>query len=172
MLERYNPLLRIVCLALAGLVLYQVSRLAFKRDAIAVSRLEAPLVRLDSTNQAKVDTNAPAAPTNSVAPRTNDAASTSTSTNAPATTNSPVGKPPGPVAMNRRQPGGPGGAPKVNLPPDAQALVDKIKQSQLFGPEMKPPPMALLGIAGKDVFLRGPNGQTGLIREGEELGGA
>ena len=31
--------------------------------------------------------------------------------------------------------------------------------------------MALLGIAGKDVFLRAPNGQTGLIREGEELGG-
>ena len=51
-------------------------------------------------------------------------------------------------------------------------MVDKIKQSQLFGPEVKPPPMALLGIAGKDVFLRGPNGQTGIIREGEELGGA
>ena len=32
-------------------------------------------------------------------------------------------------------------------------------------------PMALLGIAGKDVFLRAPNGQTGLIRQGEELGG-
>jgi hypothetical protein len=68
---------------------------------------------------------------------------------------------------------GPGGAPsKPNVPPDVQALLDKIKQSQLFGPEVKPPPMALLGIAGKDVFLRAPNGQTGLIREGEELGGA
>ena len=30
--------------------------------------------------------------------------------------------------------------------------------------------MALLGIAGKDAFLRAPNGQTGLLREGEELG--
>ena len=31
--------------------------------------------------------------------------------------------------------------------------------------------MALLGIAGKDAFIRTPNGQTGLLREGEELGG-
>jgi hypothetical protein len=31
--------------------------------------------------------------------------------------------------------------------------------------------MALLGIAGRDAFLRAPNGQTGLLKEGEELGG-
>jgi hypothetical protein len=31
--------------------------------------------------------------------------------------------------------------------------------------------MALLGIAGKDAFIRTPNGQTGLMREGDELGG-
>jgi hypothetical protein len=31
--------------------------------------------------------------------------------------------------------------------------------------------MALLGIAGKDAFVRAPNGQTGLLKEGEELGG-
>jgi len=36
---------------------------------------------------------------------------------------------------------------------------------------MHPMPTALMGIAGKDVFLRTPNGQTGLIKEGEELGG-
>jgi len=30
---------------------------------------------------------------------------------------------------------------------------------------------ALLGIAGRDAFLRAPNGQTGLLREGGELGG-
>ena len=60
----------------------------------------------------------------------------------------------------------------MNLPADVQAMVDKIRQSQLLGPDIKPPPMALLGIAGPDVFLRGPNGQTGIIREGEELGGA
>ena len=157
MLERYNPILRIVCLALVGLILYQVSRLAFKRDAIAVSRLETPVVALGATNRAKVETNSP--------PQTNSVANT----NAPSTsTNATAAKP-----ANMRPPrSGPGGPPKLNVPADVQALLDKIKQSQLFGPEVKPPPMALLGIAGKDVFLRGPNGQTGLIREGEELGGA
>ena len=59
----------------------------------------------------------------------------------------------------------------MNLPADVQAMIDKIRQSQLLGPDIKPPPMALMGIAGKDVFLRGPNGQTGVIREGEDLGG-
>jgi len=73
------------------------------------------------------------------------------------------------MAMGPRR--GPGGAPQMNLPADVQAMIDKIRQSQLLGPDIKPPPMALMGIAGKDVFLRGPNGQTGIIREGEELGG-
>jgi hypothetical protein len=30
--------------------------------------------------------------------------------------------------------------------------------------------MALLGIAGKAAFLRAPNGQTGMVKEGENLG--
>jgi hypothetical protein len=125
MLERCNPLLRLLCLALAGLALYQLSRLAFQRDPLARSRFEAPVARA-----AAPSTNAPAAATNSAPMR---------------------GKP--------------------SLPPEVQALVDKIKESQLLGPEIKPPPMALLGIAGPDVFLRGPNGETGVIRVGEELGG-
>ena len=157
MLERYNPVLRIVCLALIGLILYQVSRLTFKRDAIAVSRLETPVVALGATNRAKVETNSPGAQTNSVV-----------NTNAPSSTNSATAKP----TSSRPPRSTPGGPPKPNVPADVQALLDKIKQSQLFGPEVKPPPMALLGIAGKDVFLRGPNGQTGIVREGEELGGA
>ena len=40
----------------------------------------------------------------------------------------------------------------------------------ILGQVVRPLPMALLGIAGKDAFLRGPDGQTGLVREGEELG--
>ena len=36
---------------------------------------------------------------------------------------------------------------------------------------MRPLPMAMLGIGDKDVFLRAPNGQTGLLKEGDELGG-
>ena len=31
--------------------------------------------------------------------------------------------------------------------------------------------MGLLGIAGDVAFLRAPNGQTGLVKEGDELGG-
>lgn len=162
MLERYNPVLRIVCLALAGLIVYQLSGLAFKKDAIAVNRFEAPLARVDSTNRTAALTNLAVVATNAV----------KTLTNAPVTgTNSATGKPTN-VAAPLRMAGGSAAAGKPNVPPDVQALLDKIKQSQLFGPEIKPPPMALVGIAGKDVFLRGPNGQTGLIREGEELGGA
>ncbi len=124
MLERFNPLLRLACAALAGLVIYQASRLAFQPEAVARSSFESPA-----------------------------AAAKKPATNAPAT-NAPPAKPGPPT-----------------LPPQVQATIDKIKQSQLLGPDIKPPPMALLGIAGKDVFLRGPNGQTGMIREGEELDG-
>lgn len=31
--------------------------------------------------------------------------------------------------------------------------------------------MALLGIAGNDALFRAPSGQTGLLKEGDELGG-
>jgi hypothetical protein len=148
MLERYNPFLRIVCLALAGLIIYQISRLAFTRDAIARSKFEAPIVRVESTNKASVETNSAIAKTNVVENKTNSSAAR--------------------MPSGMRKPGG----PQSNLPADVQAMIDKIKQSQLLGPDIKPPPMALLGIAGKDVFLRGPNGQTGMIREGEDLGGA
>jgi hypothetical protein len=30
--------------------------------------------------------------------------------------------------------------------------------------------MALLGVAGKSALIRSPSGQTGLIKEGEDLG--
>lgn len=121
MLERYNPLLRLVCLALAGLIVFQISRLTLKRDAFARGNFAPVAARADKKESS---------------------------------TNAPPAKP---------------GAP--SLPPSIQATIDKIKSSQLLGPDIKPPPMALLGIAGKDVILRAPNGQTGLIREGEELGG-
>lgn len=55
--------------------------------------------------------------------------------------------------------------------PETQARIDRVVQSEILGPVARPLPMALLGIAGKDAFLRAPNGQTGLVREGGELGG-
>ena len=63
------------------------------------------------------------------------------------------------------------GKPDTNLPPAVQARVERITQSEILGPVIRPLPMALLGIAGPDAFLRAPNGQTGLLREGEQLGG-
>jgi hypothetical protein len=59
----------------------------------------------------------------------------------------------------------------VQIPPLVQNELDQIYQSELLGPVMHPLPMALLGIGGKDAFIRAPTGQTGLLREGEELGG-
>ena len=93
-------------------------------------------------------------------------------TNTAATaTAGPPGMPPGmPMPGPRRGGRGPGG-PGPALSPEVQARVDRVIQSEILGPIMRPPPMALLGIAGKDVLLRAPNGQSGLVREGGELGG-
>ena len=59
----------------------------------------------------------------------------------------------------------------TNLPAAVQARIDRITQSEVLAPIVRPLPMALLGIAGSDAFLRAPNGQTGLVKEGAELGG-
>lgn len=64
-----------------------------------------------------------------------------------------------------------GPAPAPKLAADVQDKVDRIYQSELLGPVIRPMPMELLGIGGKDAFIRTPNGQTGLLREGEEFGG-
>jgi hypothetical protein len=57
------------------------------------------------------------------------------------------------------------------LPPAVQGRLDRIIESEILGPVMHPQPVALLGIVGRDAFLQVPNGQSGLIKEGEELGG-
>ena len=60
-------------------------------------------------------------------------------------------------------------APELPLPIRAQ--VDRITDSEILGPVIRPLPMALLGIAGNVAFLRSANGQTGLVKEGDSLGG-
>ena len=143
MLERYTPILRIICIALAALICAQFVRIAKARNPLADLKLSAASFAP-----------APVAATN-VPP---DKKPTNTPPDKKAT-NSPPRQ-----SSSRRQ-------QQSDLPPPIQARVDKITQSEILGAVVRPLPMALLGIAGKDAFLRGPNGQTGLVREGEELEG-
>ena len=124
-----------LCLLLAGLVLYQVSTIAARK--VPGEDLSLPSVEsIVDAGRAPAQT----AGTNSVR---------------------------GPTAPAGREP-----EPRpAELPPAIQARVDRITQSEILGPVLRPLPMALIGIAGKDVLLRTATGQTGLLREGEELGG-
>jgi hypothetical protein len=62
------------------------------------------------------------------------------------------------------------GQAKTTVTPVIQASIDRITDSEIFGPVFHPLPMALMGIAGDVAFLRSPDGQTGLVKEGDELG--
>ena len=123
MRNRVDRFLRIVCLCLAGLVLWQISRLAVKNGDLPQS--------FETTFSA------------------NAAVASMASTNS---TNAGPKKP-------------------AELPPQTRARVDRIVQSEILGAVVKPQPMALLGLAGPDAFIRTPGGQTVLLREGEENSG-
>ena len=87
-----------------------------------------------------------------------------------ARTNAAAGGKPGPGALSRGMPGK-GGKPKApDLPLPILARVDRITDSEILGPVIRPLPMALLGIAGNVAFLRTADGQTGLVKEGDSLG--
>ena len=77
-------------------------------------------------------------------------------------------------AMSKKgmPPGGRPGAPSkvADLPAPVKERIDRIVQGEILAPVMRPLPMALLGIAGQSAFLRGPDGQTGLVKEGDQLG--
>jgi len=129
MLERSEMVLKVACLVLTALLLYQCSRFVMRRDSLAHLTI-------------------PALPSLSAI---------SDSQTGEKTTNS--------VSRGESQ------KPATNLPPAISARIDRITQSEILGPVIRPLPMALLGIAGLDAFLRAPSGQTGLLKEGEELGG-
>lgn len=97
-------------------------------------------------------------------------------TNAPAGTNAASTN-----AMAKAKPGkragrvvrqGQGAGKKaVELPPIIEARIEKIKESEILAQVDHPAPMGLLGIAGEYAFLRAANGQTGMVKAGDELGG-
>lgn len=102
------------------------------------------------------------------------AAATNSVTAGVATNTRPPGPIPGPAPGMIPGMVGRAGAGRVGgkaLPASLQARVDKITQSEILAPIIRPPPMALLGIAGRDAFLRTPSGQTQILREGVELDG-
>jgi hypothetical protein len=142
---------------------------------LATNTLETNLAIAAPSTNAAAGTNAIAAGTNSVAAKlsggTNLVVNASAKTNL---TNSAIAKasgsrpPPGMMPPMMGGPGGRGSAAKLS--PEIQARVDRVTDSEILAPVMHPMPMALLGIAGKVAFLRAPSGQTGMVKEGEDLG--
>jgi len=59
----------------------------------------------------------------------------------------------------------------IELPPEIQARVDRIIDSEIFGPVFHPMPMALIGIADRQAYIRSTTGQTGPVKIGGEMGG-
>jgi len=119
-------------------------------------------------------TNALAQATNALAQATDALAQGTNASATPAAGKARTNPPTGPqtaraMAKTGSLPGMPGLGPP--LPPQIQARLDRIVESEVLGPVMRPQPMALIGILGRDVFLRAPNGQMGQIKEGDELGG-
>jgi hypothetical protein len=68
------------------------------------------------------------------------------------------------------QPGKPASTPPV---PPLPAEYQPIALSGIFGkaPEQKPPPPALVGVAGSRALIRAPSGKWELLAEGGELEG-
>jgi hypothetical protein len=246
MLERSEPVLKVICVALAALLLFQVVRLVVRSDPLAHLNIPAlPTLPPDTNAPAggagtnslaasgsgKAGTNAAhpgaqiaGAPTNSLSgyepgrlgtndphawsaqkgtnpplpiaatkagtnsttePRSGtketntvarpDSARTNLSAAPAGATNRGLGVsarlPPQMAAMGMGAPGRPGAMTAPELPLPIRARVDRITDSEILGPIMRPLPMGLLGIAGNVAFLRAANGQTGLVKEGDSLGG-
>jgi hypothetical protein len=245
MLERLEPVLKVICAALAALVLFQLVRLVARSAPLAHLNIPAlPTLPPDTNAPAGTGTNSAAAPgsakagtntthasvqiagaaTNSPASResvkagtnappsvsaqkgtnppssivttniarnsTNETHSGTKETNTVARLDSAktnlsaklsgatnrvpggsAGQPPQMAAMGMGPFGRPGATPAPELPLPVRARVDRITDSELLGPVMRPLPTALLGIAGNVAFLRAANGQTGLVKEGDSLGG-
>lgn len=154
MLERSERILKIVGIGLAVFLVFQVTRIVARvNTAAAASIPEIP----SWSPRSGADSNATVRATGSGPPG-----------------GVPAGVvPPGAMPPRGRPPGSgrPGGGSVPDLPPAVRQRVDRVVQSGVLGPVVRPPPMALLGIGGDRVFLRAPNGQTGLIKEGDELGG-
>jgi hypothetical protein len=196
MFDRFERPIKIFCLAMAAVLVCQVAGLILRGDPLAHVKIP-PLPSLPETTNEPVKiapkatnvTNATNAAnvtnvvhgTNAMANSTNVVHGTNTMANS--TNASKAGKtrpmngmPPEMMAammMRGGMPGGPGGSPmkKIELPPEVQARVDRIIDSEILGPVMRPMPMALIGIADQEAYIQATNGQTGPVKIGGEMGG-
>jgi hypothetical protein len=165
MLDRFESILKILCLALAALLLFEVVHGIVRSDPLGHVSIP-PLPTLSVPKEAK----AKDVPTNAVAKQKIAGTNTAALAEPAKETNTLAKLNP----SNRHGKGGPrmgGPAAALNLPPAIQSRIDRIKESEILGPFIRPLPLALLGIADDDAFLRSPDGQTGLVKEGGELGG-
>jgi hypothetical protein len=193
MSERAEPILKIACLILAMAVLYQFAGIFLRINplhGVIVPALPVLTANTNISNSVVPSTLATAATatnifphpqTNSVSMKTNAQTGTnilvagmSAETNISRQPNPgmPVANfmpPPGMVGANFN-PFAPPEKRADDLPPAVQARIGRIVDSEIFGPVMHPLPMALLGIAGDDAFLRTASGQTGLVKAGDSLG--
>lgn len=129
MRNRIEPLLKLICLALAALIVSRI--VAELRPAASLADVKVP--SLDDLKPAKEE----------------KGKSKSSSSR--------------PSRMMRPS------SPK--LPPEIAARVEAVYQSEIFGPVVRPLPMAVMGLIGEDVILRTPTGQEKLMGVGDEAGG-
>jgi hypothetical protein len=196
MLERFERPVKIFCLGMAALLAWQLASVVLRGNPLARVKIPAlptlPGATKEAARTAQKETNAAtagkaatqgtnaASGTNALAKATNAAATSETNQTAAGSVPKKVGPgksgPPAEMAvqmMGGGMPGGPNGTgmKKVELPADVQARVDKIIDSEIFGPVVRPMPMALLGIAEEEAFIQATNGQSGPVKVGGEMGG-
>jgi len=218
MYDRFERPVKIICLALAALLAWQLGSMVLTRDPLANLKIpDLPTLPGGTNEPAKGDqkaTNAVmaeksgangtnmsigtnvvggtnmvkgtnvASGTNQLASSTNGSAAGPTnqpnSTNVASKSKRPGSPKPGTPAdmaqmMAGGMPGGPGGRrggmKKMELPPEVQTRVDRIIDSEIFGPIVHPMPMALLGILDQQALIQATNGQTEAVKVGGELAG-
>lgn len=152
---------------------------AVPTNAVARAETNLPAVKVsvaDSTNAVSASTNSIAAGTNAVAAPKGTNGLPAVDTNSIAAAN-PQKTPRKSTSPEMARGGGMGfggfpgmPGPAAKLPAGIQARVDKIVDSEILAPVMRPLPMALLGIAGETAFLRSASGQTGLAKVGDSVG--
>jgi hypothetical protein len=194
MLDRFERPLKIVCVAMALLLVCQTGSLVWRGNPLAHVTIP-PLPTLpEATNE--VDKPAQKETATAMGKAANATNSTN-GTNAVAkvsggepranTPENMAGLPPGLTPdmmaalppevlaqmMGGGMPGGrgPAGMKKTPLPPEIQARVDRIISSELLGPVVHSMLAALIGISDNEAFIRATNGQTGPIKVGGEIGG-